>query len=133
MPRLEEHKEKPTLKASSVHKDLKIITQTRSSLYLSNDKGINRSSVMLKKGKDDRHSFLDKSKAPEITEKYSYPKGLSFEMVVSHIRRKYMMTALNIGHPPISDNYTSPKTYQENTIEQIAKGQKVMQSLQKMY
>ena len=64
MPVIEEAKEKSLPKANSVHKDLKTITQTRSSLYLSNDKNINRSSLLLKKSKDDRHSFLDKPKVP---------------------------------------------------------------------
>ena len=41
-----------------------------------------------------------------------------------------MMTALNIGHPNSSSSF-SGKT--DNTVEQIAKGQRVMQALQKMY
>ena len=40
---------------------------------------------------------MPKSGISNILEKYPYPKGISFEMVVSHIRRKHMMTALNIG------------------------------------
>jgi hypothetical protein len=59
-------------------------------------------------------------------------------MVVSHIRRKHMMTALNIGSThkrmkDTSDTFTSSKVFSENTVEQIAKGQKVMHALQKMY
>lgn len=42
---------------------------------------------------------MPKSGLTDILEKHPYPKGLSFEMMVSHIRRKHMMTALNIGHP----------------------------------
>ena len=59
--------------------------------------------------------------------RHPYPKGLSFEMIVSHIRRKHMMTALNINH---NDPLESVR---ENTVEQVAKGQRVMQALQKMY
>ena len=65
-----------------------------------------------------------------ILEKYPYPKGLSFEMVVSHIRRKHMMTALNIGGSQKKD---LEQTCNENRTEQVAKGQRVMQALQRMY
>lgn len=56
-------------------------------------------------------------------------------MVVSHIRRKHMMTALNIGHVHQRKEVESVHscTLAENTMEQIAKGQKVMQALQRMY
>lgn len=40
------------------------------------------------------------------------------------------MTALNIGHSTNSSSF-SGKT--DNTVDQIAKGQRVMQALQKMY
>ena len=40
---------------------------------------------------------MPKSGVSTILEKHPYPKGTSFDMVVSHIRRKHMMTALNIG------------------------------------
>lgn len=68
----------------------------------------------------------------EILEKYPYPKGLSFEMVVSHIRRKHMMTALNIGRRGRRLD-SSADSLPEHTLDQIAKGQRVMQALQKMY
>lgn len=88
---------------------------------------------------------MPKSGLSDILEKHPYPKGLSFEMVVSHIRRKHMMTALNIGR---SNALHSSKCYSQqhkssfnfetfegsdNSLKQIAKGQRVMQALQKMY
>ncbi len=81
---------------------------------------------------------MPKSGLTDILEKHPYPKGLSFEMVVSHIRRKHMMTALNIGHPNHSVVTSTRSQFKEggngdNGIEQIAKGQRVMQALQKMY
>jgi hypothetical protein len=67
-------------------------------------------------------------------------------MVVSHIRRKHMMTALNIGHPRYASNQNSSsyshlsrgelksEVYEtDNTSDQVAKGQRVMTALQKMY
>ena len=33
----------------------------------------------------------------DILAHHPYPKGISFDMIVSHIRRKHMMTALNIS------------------------------------
>ena len=48
-------------------------------------------------------------------------------MVVSHIRRKHMMTALNIGRKDMCES-----GYDAN-VERVAKGQRVMQALQKMY
>jgi hypothetical protein len=64
-------------------------------------------------------------------------------MVVSHIRRKHMMTALNIGRPhkkreQVSAQCLSPGNVVscvngDHSVEQIAKGQRVMLALQKMY
>lgn len=79
-----------------------------------------------------QENYRSKSQIPEILEKYPYPKGLPFEMVVSHIRRKHMMTALNIGRPHYKENIDNDSP-PENTPEQIAKGQRVMHALQKMY
>lgn len=44
-----------------------------------------------------------------------------------------MMTALNIGRPRRHDNTDPDAAPLENTVEQIAKGQRVMHALQKMY
>jgi hypothetical protein len=40
-----------------------------------------------------------KNSALKIFDKHPHPKNLPFGMVVSHIRRKHMMTALKIGSP----------------------------------
>ena len=53
-------------------------------------------------------------------------------MVVSHIRRKHMMTALNIGRRARRIDCSSD-SLPDHTLDQIAKGQRVMQALQKMY
>lgn len=83
------------------------------------------------------------TKISEMISKYPYPKGLSFEMVVSHIRRKHMMSALNIGRSnkkqdQLSSQYISQGNLgsyvnYDHSAEQIAKGQRVMLALQKMY
>ena len=48
-------------------------------------------------------------------------------MIVSHIRRKHMMTALNIKRKEVNESN------HEISVERIAKGQRVMQALQRMY
>jgi len=40
---------------------------------------------------------LKKNSALNIFEKHPHPKNLPFGMIVSHIRRKHMMTALKIN------------------------------------
>lgn len=65
-------------------------------------------------------------------------------MMVSHIRRKHMMTALNIGHSTnprtnpssftrISKGDLRSEVHETDNVEQIAKGQRVMNALQRMY
>jgi hypothetical protein len=102
------------------------------------EKSMNQTNAFLMQSKYNQ-TQRSKSQIPEILEKYPYPKGLPFEMVVSHIRRKHMMTALNIGraHRRTENTDTPPETSAfnsvENTVEQVAKGQRVMHALQKMY
>ena len=47
----------------------------------------------------------------DILHHHPYPKGISFDMIVSHIRRKHMMTALNISHNDPNE-YTHDNSYQ---------------------
>ena len=55
-----------------------------------------------------------KNSALKIFEKHPHPKNLPFGMVVSHIRRKHMMTALKIGSPHHSlrkENFTQEDSH----------------------
>lgn len=74
-----------------------------------------------------RFSRTPKAGFSEVLAHHPYPKGLSFDMIVSHIRRKHMMTALNIKRKEVNESN------HDTSVERIAKGQRVMQALQRMY